>query len=345
MKSRRLPPAFSYRAGIRIPGTSVTCDAAGFPSDLVFLSHANALAPRELSMLTSGRSGRRQLLATDKTLRLLGESGGKLRERTLPAPFGRPFNLGANRLEVLPSGYLPGAASLLCETDKRRVLYLGSFCPEPLLDGTEPALLRRADAVCIDATFANPDLVLPPRGQTLAQVRAFVERSLRDRGRLLLLASPFGALPAVVLDLARAGIAMRAERRITAVLARLRRVCESLPAIPRFGGKMNEGEVLLWPAQARNAASLATLGELPAVLVSGSAANPAVLASMRVQNGFALTNMPSFAEIVSAIDATEAREVAVFGGPAESVAVLLRGRGFDAYALDPPRQMSLLAKG
>jgi hypothetical protein len=344
MKSRRLPPAFSYRAGIRIPGTSITCDAAGFPSDLVFLSHANALAPRVQSLLTSGRSGRRQLLTTETTLRLLGEAGEKLRERALPAAFGRPFNLGANRFEVLPSGYLPGAASLLCETDARRVLYLGSFCLEPLVEGCEPALLRRTDAVCVDATFADPERVVPPRRQTLAQVRAFVEQSLRDGNRLVLFASPFDALPAVVLDLARAGIAMRAERRVSAVLTRLRRVCDSLPVIPSFGGKANEGEVLLWPPQARNAASLAALGELSFVLVSGAAADPAVLASMGVKHGFALTNLPSFAEIVSAIDAMQAGEVAVFGGAFESVATSLRGRGFDAYALGPPRQMSLPAK-
>ena len=345
MKSRRLTPAFSYRAGIRIPGTDITCDAAGFPSDLVFLSHANALSPQALKMLTSGRSGRRQFVTTENTLRLLGDAGAKLRERALPAAFGRPFNLGAHRIEVVPTGYLPGAAALLCETDARRVLYLGSFCPEPLVEGVEPALLQRADAVCIDATFANPELSFRPRAQAIAEVRAFVERSLRERGKLALLASPFGALPAIVLDLARAGIAMRAQGRIASVLARLRNVCTTLPMIPRFAGKVDEGEVLLWPLQARNAASLAALGEIPLAAVSGSAADPAMLAAMRVQQGFALTNMPSFVELVSALDTTGAREVAVFGAAAEAAGKTLRERGFTAYALGPPRQMTFPAGG
>ncbi len=341
MKSPRSTHAFSYRAGIRIPGTEITCDAPGFPSDLVFLSHANALAPRGPAELAGSRAGRRRLVTTEQTLRLLGDAGAKLREGALPAAFGHPFNLGAHRLEVVPTGYIPGAAALLCETDAQKVFYLGSFCPEALVEGVEPAETRHADAVCIDTTFASPDFHAPPRAQVIAQVRAFALEALREGGRVALLASPFGALPAVVLELARAGLAMRAHRRIAAVLARMRLLCESLPAIPRFAGKLEGGEILLWPPEARNAASLAALGDVRLALVSGRAADPGVLAAMRLHHGFALTNMPSFPEIVSAIEATGAREVALFHGPAEPVAALLRERGLDAYALGPPRQMNL----
>jgi hypothetical protein len=339
MRSRRSERAFSYRAGIRIPGTEITCDALGFPSDLVFLSHANALAPRA----PAARAGRRQFVTTEVTLRLLGDAGAKLRERALPAAYGRPFNLGPHRLEVVPSGYLPGAAALLCETEPVRAFYLGAFCPEPLIENVEPALMRRADAVCIDATCGAPTLVFPPRRQVLAQVCAFVEESLRQAGRVALLASAFGALPAVVIALARAGIAMRAHRRIAAVLARLRSVCAQLPAIPRFAGKLDAGEVLLWPPEARRAAGLAALGDLRLALVSGSAADPHVLANLQLEHGFALTNLPCFAEIVAAVEATAAREVALFSGAADAVATVLHQRGLSAYVLHPPRQMPLPA--
>jgi hypothetical protein len=56
-----------------------------------------------------------------------------------------------------------------------------------------------------------------------------------------------------------------------------------------------------------------------------------------------LTNLPSFGEIVAAVEATGAPEVALFAGAAESVAALLRQRGLDAYALGPPQQMTLPA--
>lgn len=339
MKPQDSTRSFSYRAGIRVPGTDITCDAAGFPSDLVFLSHANALPPRAQAALR----GRRQFVTTEATLRLLGEAGARLRERALPATFGQPFNLGAHRLEVLPSGYWPGAAALLGESETRRWLYLGAFCPEPLFAGVEPARLRRADALCVDASLADPDMHLPPRQEILAEIRAFAQACLREHGALVLLASPFGALAAVVVALADAGIAMRAHRRIAAVLGRMRSHSPGLPAIPRFAGKATDGEVLLWPRQARNAAALAALGELPLAIVSGVAAQPAAVAGMRVARGFALSNLPSFAEIIAAALATGAREIALFRGAAEATAASLRARGLDAYVLGPPRQMSLPA--
>ena len=341
MKPRRLTPAFVYRAGIGLADTHITCDAAGFASDLIFLSHARALAPRGPAALSGVRGGRRQIVTTEKTLRLLGDAGEKLRSRTLPAAFGRPFNLGDLRIEVVPTGYLPGAAGLLSEDNGRRIFYLGAFCPEPLLAGVEASEVRRSDAICIDATFGDPRLVFPPRQETVAAVRDFVQTTLGERQTPVLLASPFGALPAVALDLAQAGFALRAHPRIAAVLARLRGVCESLPAPARFSGRVAKNEVLLWPPEARDAANLAALDDLRLALVSGSAADPSVLAHLRLQHGFALTNLPSAPEILTAIESTGAKEVALFHDGAESLASLLRERGFEAYVLGPPRQMTL----
>ena len=342
MKPRRTPHAFVYRAGIGLTGTHITCDAAGFASDLIFLSHARALAPRGPAALSGARAGRRQIVTTDQTLRLLGDAGEKLRPRTLPAAFGRPFNLGDHRIEVVPTGYLPGAASLLCESEERRVFYLGAFCPEPLVTGVLASEVRRADAIGIDASFGDPRLIFPPRQEAIASVRRFVQTALADGQTPVLLASPFGALPAVALDLAQAGLSLRAHPRIAAVLSRLRSLCEGLPTPTRFAGRVAKGEVLLWPPEARDASNLATLDHLRLALVSGSAADPRVLDRMRLQHGFALTNLPSAAEIALAIDATGAKEVALFHGGAEPLAALLRERGLDAYALGPPRQMTLL---
>jgi len=201
--------------------------------------------------------------------------------------------------------------------------------------------VRHADAICLDATFGDPRLIFPPRTAVLAEVRAFVEATLHDGRTPVLLAPPFGASPALVLDLAQAGIAVRAHPRIVAALMRLRGVCARLPAPARFAGRVSKGEVLLWPPEARDASGLAALENLRFALVSGSAVEPAVLERMRLQHGFALTNMPSAVEILAAVEATGAREVALFHGGAESLAADLRERGLDAYAVGPPRQMTL----
>jgi hypothetical protein len=342
MKTASKRRAFAYREGVRIPGTDITCDARGFPADLVFLSHANALAPRSPSDLAGGRAGRRQIVTTETTLRLLDHAGADLRTRALPAAFGRPFNLGPHRLEVVPSGFLPGSAALLCETEAARAFYLGSFCPEPIVPGSEAALFRRADAICVNAAAAHPAAASLPRTDLLAQVRAFVAAGLAEGARVALLGSPFDALATVTCDLAAAGIALRAHARVAAVLARLHHVCDNVPAVPRFAGKLDPHEVLLWPSEARNATALAALGPLRLALVGAAAADPTALAELGLDYGFALTRLPSFAEIVAAIAATGAHEVALVRGPAETVAAALRERDCDAYVLGPPRQMTLL---
>jgi putative mRNA 3-end processing factor len=341
MKPRRTSPAFFYRSGIGMSRTHVTCDGIGFTDDLLFLSNAHALGPRDISLLTSHKAGRRQIVTTEKTLRQLGDAGKKLRSNALPAAFGRPFNLGEFRLELFPNGHLPGSASLLCEDKNRRLVFFGPYCPDSLVEGIEAAEVRHANAICIDATYGDPRLDIPPRAQAVAQVRAFVQASF-DAGQIpVLLVSPFGSLPFIASDLAAARIPLRAHPRIAMALSNLRSMCQGLPLAKRFAGKVAKGEVLLWLPEARDAAFLHTEKDLRLALVSGAAATPDVLVRMRIEHGFPLTNLPNFSEILTIIEATGAKEVALFHGAAETLTEFLRQRGLDAYVLGPPRQMTL----
>jgi hypothetical protein len=341
-KPKHETSAFVYRAGIGLAGTHITCDATGFPSDLIFISHAHALGRQGPAKLAGRRAGRRQIVATEETLRLLGEAGDRLRPRALPAAFGRPFNLGGQRIEIVRSGFLPGGAGLLCEQGERRAFYLGAFNPEPLVPGIEPADMRHADAVCIDASFGHPGVAFPPRRQVLAETRAFVQSTLAEGRTPVLLASATGALPVLAWDLARAGIPVRAHARFALELARLHDVCEAIPAIPRASRKPGAGEALLWPAEARGAAALRALRAPRLALVSGSAAHPEVLGPMQADRGFPLTNLATRDEILAAVEMCGAREVALFQAGADELARHLCRRGIDAYPLGPPRQMTLV---
>jgi len=341
-KSRRAPHAFVYRAGIGLAGTHITCDARGFPSDLIFISHAHALGQGGPAKLAGERAGRRQIMASDQTLRLLGEAGEKLRSRALPAAFGRPFNLGGQRIEIVPSGLLPGAAGLLCEIDHRLVFYLGGFAPEPRVPGLEPAETRHADAICIDSTFGHPGAVFPPRAQVLADIGAFVETTLAECRTPVLLTAP-SALVALVCHLVQAGISVRAHARLAEELARLHDVCDTIPTVPRAARKPGQGEAWLWPTEARNAAALRALTTTRVALVSGSAAYPDILARTEADCGFPLTSLPSYEEILCAIKTSAAHEVALFQAGSEELAADLQTRGFDAYTLGPPHQMTLVA--
>jgi hypothetical protein len=331
---------------VRVQGTILACDATA-GSDLIFLSHAAALDARAARALPRARHGRRQILTTDTTLALLGAPGERLRPHALLAGFGRPFVLGDLRLELFPSGHAPGAASLLCErgaapgTDgaarATRIVYAG------VIGAGESPDVRPADALCLDATFGARRFSFPATAEALAELRRLVlEAGTQGRAPLVLVEAGAQALT-VAATLAEAGVSVRAARAIVQVAAAHGRAGLATPALQRFDGRLRPGEALLWPPEARDAASLGRLERPTTILASGWAADPAELALARADHGVPLADRADFADLLRYVQATGAREVALVHAPSEELALALGARGVDAYPVGPPSQIALFA--
>jgi hypothetical protein len=332
-KTRR---AFVYRAGVRLAGTVLACDAAA-GGDLVFLSHAAVLGARRRRALPRVGGGRRQILTTEATLALLGPFGERLRAQALVTPYGRPFALGELRLELFASGYLPGAASLLCERDGRRLVYAG-----PIGEGGD---VRAADALCLDARFADPGIVFPSRAEAeAALLRA--ARQVAGAGAPVFLIEPLALAPIVARVLAAAGVPLRAHRTIVDAVAAFKRLgpADAAPAVQRFAGRLAPDEVVLWPADARGPRQGGAAGARRSVLISPRAG----LVVPAQPEGVERLTFPfgaDLAQLVRHVEATGAAEVALVGAPDDTLAELLRGRGLAAYRIGPPRQIDLFTKG
>jgi hypothetical protein len=339
VKARRAPErAFGFARGVRITGTNIVCDSLGGGELLGFLSHAQALGALPHPVVGSGRH---ELLVTDRTLSLLGPAGARLRKQALPAAFGRPFALGEARVELFPSGHLPGSASLLVEVAGRRLVYAGSVRTGRPAFGATLAELRPADAVCIDGTFGDPRFVLPAPEEALARLCIFVQESIAARRPPVLLTPPFGTAMEAAASLAAAGFPLRGHRSIVAAAVAYRGVGAATPSIPRFDGRLGPGEVLLWPPDAHAAALLRKLPERRLAFVSGFSLDPAALARVGAEVAIPLSNQSGYPQLIAYVEATGAREVAVYRGHAEELAALLRDRGFNAYPLGPPHQLEL----
>ena len=109
----------------------------------------------------------------------------------------------------------------------------------------------------------------------------------------------------------------------------------------RFAGKLGPQEALLWPPEARGASALGALVSPSFAFVSGFSVERTAVDCMRADQGIALSNQAGFDDLVAYLEATGAHEVALHRGFAETFAAILRERGYDAYAIDPPRQMEL----
>src|SRR3954454_11157619 len=100
--------AFVWSDGVRIAATQIWCDARRRPGSgaVCFVSHAH-------HPVAWPGSGRVRVLAHPRTLALASAASAT---DALPSAFGRPFALGRLRLELLPSGHIPGGAQLLVES-------------------------------------------------------------------------------------------------------------------------------------------------------------------------------------------------------------------------------------
>jgi hypothetical protein len=266
---------------------------------------------------------------------LLGAAGDRLKTHALPAAYGRPFSLGDLRLEMFPSGFMPGAASLLCERDGQRLVYAGPI-------GSGAVDVRAADAICVDATFAGPALSFPPRAEALADVGRAVRDVLARGEAPVVLVDPIAVAIDVAATLAADRIGLCAHRAIVQAAAAYRGAGLAAPPLQRFATKIAPGEALLWPASVRVPPHRAGARASGVILVSGDAASfPSDPDRDRARIVF-----PTAADltgILRYVEASGAREVALLNAPGDDLADALRARGIDAYPLGPPRQIELFA--
>src|SRR4051812_5307985 len=294
MARRKPSRAFTHRAGVRINGTHITCDVMGSATDLVFVSHAQAAGTSSGRRRALRRAGRHELLVTGQTISLLGRAGETLRKNALPAPFGRPFVLGAFRVELVSSGYLPGSASLLCEVEGRRLLYAGTVRRGAPAFGADPCEVRGADAICIDATFGHPRFSFPPPEEAVSELRGFVKDAIAAGRTPVLLAAAFGTAMDVAQVLAGEGFGLRGHRAIVTAAASYRAAGAKPPLIARFDRKVGRNEVLLWPPEGRDAPLLGTLTAPSFAFVSGFSLDPDLKDRMKVDAAIALSNQSGY---------------------------------------------------
>jgi putative mRNA 3-end processing factor len=341
---------FAWSDGVRIDGTSIWCDARRCPTDATaFVSHARAPRLRgagDCRVITTERT--RLLRSVEVTPK--GQAAGML-----VTPFGRPFALGRLRLELLPSGHVPGAAQLYVELDegageRRRIAYCGPLNPSPGRFAEAPQV-RAAEALCVDAPLAACGRKLPPRAEAEAELLAAVERALDDGVTPVVLAPALGAAQDVVALLAAAALPVRVHPRIAAWIEAYERVGLRIPATPggvrKFRGTPSRGEVVVWPLEDRNAVAIGRLRGARLFAAAGQALEPDAAARLRVEAAFALADHADLPSLVAHARAAEARDVWLTSGFSDAVARAFSVVGIAARPLGarrPMQQMTLFAE-
>jgi Cft2 family RNA processing exonuclease len=338
MPEAAMTDVFQWLDGVRIGATNVYCDARRCPREAIaFVSHARAprlSGPSDVRLITTERT---------RTLRALEVTPRGQAAATLVTPFGRPFALGRLRLELLPSGHVPGAAQLYVETDQsggRRVAYCGPLNPEPSRFCETPQV-RAAEALCIDAPLAPFLRRLPPRAESETALLAAVERALDAGQTPVVLAPALGASADVLALLGGAGLPLRAHPRIVAFAEAYARIGIALrvPTLKRFRGSPARGEAVVWPLESRNAPAIARLKNGRLFVAAGIALDPDCAARLRVDAAFALADHGDLPSLIAHARAAEARAVWLTSGFSDEVARAFAEEHIVAFPLSPRRAM------
>lgn len=332
--------AFSFRAGVRLEGTILGCDVAS-GTGVGFVSNGFTTPPARPRFRPGGRT---QWIASAETLALLGRSGERLARAALVAPPGRPFSLGDLRIEVIPQDAFPGASALLVEGRGRRWLYTGPLGRA----AASGAALRAVDALCVDATFGTIDL--PPADETWAAFHAQLT-NLREAGRAAIVFVPLGETAAPALlgwPSSGPGHALRAHRAVVTMARELRAAGFASPSPSRFAGKLDPGDVLLWPADQPASPQLRRLEGATAetFFLSGWAAHPPTAGHVAANHLVPWSSLCDRGALAAFARATGARDIATVGAGAAPLAEDLgRTLGGLTYALVPPTQIGLFGDG
>lgn len=274
----------------------------------------------------------------------------------LLSPFGRPFHLGSLRLELLPSGYGAGAASLWIKLPSGQcITYAGTPCAQPELQA-EPMQVRAAETLICAAPLAAQMAEFPGREAAAASLCALIAEARAADAVTVVLCSPIPAAPMLWRRLSSQGFPVAAHPEVERTL----RAYHELGLLPpQFDGgprrlqrSAGPGTVILWPAATPLVAVERLRGAaagLRVILCLGAALAEAVVAQVRA----ALPTGAVFAGAVALADSldrpallryiadSEARHVYLTAGYSDSLAAAARDLGVRLEALGPPHQLQL----
>jgi putative mRNA 3-end processing factor len=331
----RHPPIELVRGELRITGTSLQLDARR-RAECAFVSHAHGDH--------IGRHDR--TIATAATLALmshrLGEPRRARRAEHLPAQYRTPFGLGELTLELFPAGHVLGSAQLRVTTrDGRSLGYTGDLCTDTV-HAAEPAEVMPCDALVIESTFGSARYVFPPKVETLARVRAFVDGALGDGVTPVLYAYSLGKAQEILAFLAGAGYACRVHPAVHAIDRIYQAHGVELPGVgPLDGEEALSGTVVVVPQQLAFSPAMRSVKRRRTAVLTGWAIDGDRF-FRGVDAAFPLSDHADHPSLLAYAKATGASRVFTVHGHADELAAALRREGIRAEPLRERRQLELL---
>ncbi len=329
----RRPPIELHRGELRVTGSSLHLDATR-RVECAFVSHAHGDH--------IGRHDR--TIATSATLALMRHRLGEPKRRKtehLPASFRAPFGLGELTLELFPAGHVLGSAQVRVTRNGVALGYSGDLCTEPT-HAAERAEVMGCDVLVVESTFGHPRYVFPPKEETLAAIRRFVDDALTDGVTPVLLGYALGKAQEILKYLSDHGYACRAHPVVHAVNRLYEEHGVALPNVRALGPEgAGPGEVVVCPPHLARSPAMQGVRRRRTAILTGWAIDGGRF-FRGVDAAFPLSDHADFPSLVRYAKATGAARVFTVHGHEDELAAALRKERVRAEPLREHLQLELI---
>ncbi|MEW6145642.1 MAG: hypothetical protein AB1598_11550 [Thermodesulfobacteriota bacterium] len=317
-----------FDKGIHLRGTSLWFDSEK-KAKFSFISSANIgrFAPSE------------KVIATPETLRLIEK---KIRKSVaLACPYNRPFTIGSAQAELMPSGYMLGAAQIEIKTAGRSILYTGDIGMRQSLTA-EPIRIKRCPIVILKCTKGSPEYESPPAEDVIRSLSEFIDRSLSSGAVPVLLAETPGAAEELVKALGDAGYRLGVHRSIYGAVKIYEEFGVTFQNCELFGPKKTEGAVIVFPLN-KGSKEIDDIRDKKVGVVTDAAQDEisSIKNSCRADEVFPLGNRAGYRDLIRFVESVGPEKVFLIGAHSGGFARTLQKRGFEAVPLEKPTQLRL----
>jgi putative mRNA 3-end processing factor len=294
-----------------------------------FVSHAHA---------AQGAKGSGLVLASPETIALAHATGGPIEgarpigwEDAIEMPIGRGFGGKTARLSIAPAGHMLGAAQLVVDHPRGRLVYTGDWGDQ--VDAAYRAgVAVPCDEIVVTSTFALPIFRFDPLAQTLSAIVAWCAARAADKVAPIVLAHTPGPAQSIARALIAAGVAVAAHDDVVRGCAAYEMLGVSIgPLRPHAPEKYDAVLVLPPSARGKDYRPRAAIA-----YASGWALLDAAAEQKRADAAFALADRADSDALMTLVRASGARIVHATHGDAGVLAHMLRRQGLHAEAFDLP---------
>ncbi len=312
-----------YNRGLYLPAADLWLDPReAKPCAFVSHAHSDHVARHQTSLCSQG------------TAALLAARYGIASEGLQPLGFHQQIEHNGHLLQLLPAGHIFGSAMLHVtsrETGKT-LLYTGDF---KLRRGrtAELPVLKAADTLVLETTFALPQFVFPSALEVEAAVLRFVHEAFDDGDVPVLLGYSLGKAQEALALLTEHGIPARLHPNVAAMTTACREAGCQLPEPRIFSGAVAPGEVLIAPPNALRSKLLRALPKARTAMLSGWALLPGAKYRYGTDEAIALSDHADHPALMEAIQRVRPKHILTLHGYAREFAAELRALGMDAWSV------------